>query len=169
MLTDTGYNAESHCHQLLSPDNGNRVLTCLSSEVLPMTTSEDVSAAHCVIIYGIHHMTLSYVCGGGFRTGSGPVVNGHTYPHLNYLTSWEYLQLSPPPPTHFLCLVMTHPVNGTTYVGDTSEENSHFIISLGHIRAGLTGICAEESELFNSDLMESGDTGVSNAAPHTGF
>lgn len=54
-------------------------------------------------------------------------------------------------------------------MGDTSEENSHFIILRGHIRAGLTGVCVEESEIFNSDLMESGDTGVSNAAPQTGF
>ena len=63
---------------------------------------------------------------------------------------------------------MIHPVNGATYLGDTSEKNSHFIISLGRISAGLR-VRVEEGELFNSDFMESGDTGVSNAAPQTGF
>lgn len=45
-------------------------------------------------------------------------------------------------------------------MGSTSEKNSHFIVSPGHICAGLTGICME---------VESGDTGVSSGAPQTAF
>lgn len=64
---------------------------------------------------------------------------------------------------------MTHPVNGAAYVGNTSENKSHFMIWLGHIRAGLTRVSVEESELFNSDLMESGDAEVLHAFPQRDF
>lgn len=60
---------------------------------------------------------------------------------------------------------MTHPVHGATYERDTSDKNSPFMIRRGPIRAGATRMCAEEREFFYSDLMESGDTEVSNAAP----
>lgn len=55
---------KSQSHQLLALDNGNRVLTCLSSQVLLMTSSKHVSAAHHLIIYVMHLVTLSCVPGG---------------------------------------------------------------------------------------------------------
>lgn len=35
---------------------------------------------------------------------------------------------TPPPPTRFLYLGMSHPVTGAAYVGNTSEKKSHFSI-----------------------------------------
>ena len=52
---------KSQSHQLLALDNRNRVLTCLSSQALLMTSSKHVSAAPHLIIYVMHRVTLS--CG----------------------------------------------------------------------------------------------------------
>lgn len=58
---------------------------------------------------------------------------------------------------------MTEPIQGAAYARYSRQRQpSHDTRSL--ICAGAMKMCAKESELFTSDLMESGDAKVSHAA-----
>ena len=147
----------SSSHQFLSLDRGNRVLTCLAGTVLLGTSSKYVRAARRVMIHVTHLLTLSYVH-RGHPGQKGALTKAGT---LMYTLKIFNLQRTRTTPTS----TPSFPVLSDDPPGDTPGKNSPFTIRRGPIRAGVTRMCAEERELFSSDLMESGDTKVSNAVP----
>lgn len=88
----------------------------------------------------------------------------HLCTHLKYLTSREHVQ--PPTSTPSFPVLSDDPPCSWSHLWEGHfRQEQPFHDTTRRNRAGATRMCAEERELFYSDLMESGDTEVSNAAP----